>query len=406
MNQANVASKSMKSVKFGIIGCGLMGREFASAAARWCHLLNPVARPELVAVCNRSAAPFEWLRAHFPGIRQFTHSYLDLLANPEVEAVYMALPHHLHQEVCCAAIAAGKHLMAEKPLGLDLPANRAIEEAAARNPQVVVRCASQWIFFPAAQRIGQAIEREAFGRLIEVNAGFLHSSDLDPGKPINWKRIIELNGQYGVMGDLGMHVCALPFRAGWLPRNVRAVLSDIVKERPDGKGGRVPCRTWDNATLLCEAADPGSGEPFPMTLKFQRISPGQKNTWYLEVLGTKASARFSTRNPKVLEWLDYTGGEQIWGCVETGHETACQTITGPNFEFGFPDSILQMWAAFLHELSSGQPPKRFAGCATLSEVALSHRLFTAALASQKNQTVENVCENPVLSGNRRRLNPH
>ena len=99
-----------------------------------------------------------------------------------------------------------------------------------------VRCASQWMFYPAAQRIGDLLERGAVGRVIEVNAGFQHSSDLDPNKPINWKRMIEFNGEYGVMGDLGMHVCALPFRAGWVPHNVRAVLSDIIKERPDGQG--------------------------------------------------------------------------------------------------------------------------------------------------------------------------
>ncbi|MGA2866592.1 MAG: Gfo/Idh/MocA family oxidoreductase [Verrucomicrobiota bacterium] len=380
----------MRTIRFGIIGCGLMGREFASAAARWCHLLKPAARPEIVAVCNRSPAPFDWFRQNFPGLGQFTHDYRELLANGEVEAVYMALPHHLHREVCCAAIAAGKHLMAEKPVGIDLAAHQAIHECAAQHPKVFVRGASQWLFFPAVQRIGEALERNLFGRILEVNAGFLHSSDLDPNKPINWKRMIEFNGEYGVMGDLGLHVCTVPFRAGWFPRNVRAVLSDIVQERPDGKGGRAPCRTWDNATLLCEATDPGSGQPFPMTLKFQRMAPGQKNTWYLEVLGAKASARFSTRQPKRLEWLDYSGGEQVWGCVETGHETAFQTITGPIFEFGFPDAILQMWAAFLHELVAGVPAKRFAGCPTLAEAALSHRLFTAALASQKNQTVENV----------------
>ena len=102
----------------------------------------------------------------------------------------------------------------------------------------------------------------------------------------------------------------VPLRAGWRPLNVRAILSDIVKERPDGKGGIAPCKTWDNGTLFCEAGDPVSGEPFPLTVKLQRIAPGQKNTWYTEVLGTRASARFSTKNPKRLELLNYAGGEQ------------------------------------------------------------------------------------------------
>ena len=94
----------MKTVRFGIIGCGLMGREFASASARWCHLLHTQARPEIVAVSDQHPAPFDWFRQHFPSVRQFSHDYRELLANPVVEAVYVAVPHHLHQEMCCAAI--------------------------------------------------------------------------------------------------------------------------------------------------------------------------------------------------------------------------------------------------------------------------------------------------------------
>jgi len=168
---------------------------------------------------------------------------------------------------------------------------------------------------------------------------------------------------------------------------VRAILSDIVKERPDGKGGRAPCRTWDNATLLCETADPVSGALFPLTLKTQRIAPGEKDTWFLEILGTKASARFSTKNPKLLQIMDYRGAEQVWQHIDMGHETAFKSITGGIFEFGFSDSILQMWAAFLYELTEAKPLKQFAGCVTPEETALSHRLFTAALQSQAEQAV-------------------
>jgi len=189
------------------------------------------------------------------------------------------------------------------------------------------------------------------------------------------------------MGDLGMHVCHVPFRAGWAPRNVRAVLSNIVRQRPDGKGGMAACETWDNATLLCEAVDPASGGVFPMTLKTQRIAPGEKNTWYLEILGTQAAARFSTKNPKRFEMLHSDGGEQAWAQIDMGHEMAFRSITGGIFEAGFSDSILQMWAAFLHELHVGKPLARFAGCATPEETAMSHRLFTAALESHQQTAV-------------------
>jgi len=377
----------MKTVRFGVIGCGLMGREFASASARWCHLIDPPARPEIVAVCDTQPALRDWFTGHFPSVAQATDDYRALLANPAVEAVYVAVPHHLHRQIYVAAIEAGKHLMAEKPFGIDRPACEAIFDALRRHPEVFVRCSSESPFFPAVQRIGALLQRRAFGRIIEAETGFLHASDLDPEKPINWKRMIEFNGEYGAMGDLGMHACHVPFRAGWQPRNVRAILSDIVKERPDGKGGRAPCRTWDNATLLCETIDPADGEPFPWTVKMQRIAPGQKNNWTIRILGTQASVRWSSVSPDLLEEMDYGGGAQIWGQIQTGHETAFPTITGSIFQFGFPDSILQMWAAFVYELTERHPRQPFAGCVTPDEAALSHRLFTAALDSQRRQAV-------------------
>jgi predicted dehydrogenase len=378
----------MKTVRFGLIGCGLMGREFAAATARWCQLRDSDVRPEITAVCDQRPDALAWFQQHFSTLRRATTDCRDLLADEHVDAVYVALPHHLHAEVYCAAIRAGKHLMGEKPFGIDQPASAAISAAIAEQPAVFVRCSSEFPFFPAVQRIGRMIEEQAFGRILEVNTGLLHSSDLDPHKPVNWKRIAQFNGRYGVLGDLGMHACHVPFRASWQPQNVRAILSNVFPQRPDGHGGWTPCDTWDNATLLVETRDPSSGETFPWTCKLQRIAPGQKNTWYLEVLGTRASVRFSTRNPIRLQYLDYRGGEQNWIEVQCGHEAAFPAITGAIFEFGFGDAILQMWAAYLNELQHGPPARRFAGCVTPDEAALSHRLFTAALQSQDTgQTV-------------------
>ena len=367
-----------------------MGREFASAAARWCHLTDMDVRPEIVAVCDKVPDVLHWYGENFSSIAQATDDYGELLANPAVDAVYCAIPHNLHEEVYCAAIRAGKHLLGEKPFGIDRPANDAILACAAKHPQVLVRCSSEFPFFPGAQAIGRLIEGGALGRIIEVAAGFLHSSDLDPRKPINWKRRVALNGRYGCMGDLGMHVCHVPFRAGWTPHTVRAVLAKIVRQRPDGQGGMAPCETWDNATLLCEALDPSCGELFPMTLRTHRIAPGERNTWYLEILGTEASARFSTKNPKRLEVVRQQGTEQVRCQTDLGYDSAFKTITGGIFEFGFGDAILQMWAAFLYEVKHGKPRGKFAGCVTPEETAISHRLFTAALQSQETGTVVEV----------------
>ena len=357
----------MRTIKFGIIGLGLMGREFASAAARWMHLPDMKVKPEIIAICSQHSSSFKWYQDNIPTIKTCVTDYKELLAIKEIDAVYCAVPHHLHEDIYTAIIESGKHLLGEKPFGIDKSANDAILRSIKEHPELLIRCASEFPFFPAAQKIGKLIEQDSFGTIIEVNAGFMHSSDMDPNKQINWKRMIEFNGEYGCMGDLGLHVCHVPFRAGWEIHNVRAILLNIVTERPDDSGKTVPCETWDNATLLCETSTKGGNNHFPMTFKLQRIAPGEKNSWYLEIKGTKTSVRFSTKNPKRLDMMEYDGGEQKWQIIDMGQETAFKTITGGIFEFGFSDAILQMWASFLCELEQKKLKEKFSQCVTPEE---------------------------------------
>lgn len=378
----------MKEVRLGIIGCGLMGKELAAAAARWFHLPGLDFAPRLTAVCDVNQKAREWFAQNVPGLRTTTDDYRRLLEAEDVDAVYCAVPHHLHRRVYTDIIRAGKHLLGEKPFGIDLEANRAVLQVLREHPGVVARCSSEFPFFPGAHLIGVWLTEQRFGKLIEFEAGFHHSSDLNPNKPLNWKRQAQYNGEYGCLGDLGLHVLHLPLRFGLRPRNVRALLSNIVTERPDGKGGRVPCETWDNAVLACEAAGP-DGESFPMLLSTKRIAPGEGNTWFLRVKGTRFSAEFSTKNPKEIRFLEYEpGGPQEWRSADLPHRSAYESNTGSIFEFGFSDSLLQMLAAFLDEVVNGENMRQPFRCATPEETAASHRLFTAALKSQRTgQTV-------------------
>ena len=374
-------------VRFGLIGAGLMGREFASAAARWVHLADIGVRPELAVVCDTSPGVLDWYERLDPAPR-LVSDYRELLADGAVDAVYCAVPHNLHQEIYTAVLDAGKHLLGEKPFGIDLAANAAINRAIP--PGVLVRCSSELPFYPGGQEVFRWIAERRYGRVLEVRSQFLHSSDLDPGKPINWKRIAAFNGAYGCMGDLGMHALHLPLRAGWVPRNVRAILSDVVPERPGPDGSLVPCDTWDNAVLLCEADD--DGRTFPLRIETKRIAPGETNTWTIEVDGTAGSIAYTTKLPKTLRTMSYeAGGPQEWRVRDLGSQSAYPTITGAIFESGFSDAILQMWAAFLDELAHGRDGMRQPfHCATPEEAAATHRLFTAALESQRDGSVVEV----------------
>jgi predicted dehydrogenase len=378
-------------VRFGLIGGGLMGREFASAAARWVHLADIGATPRLVAVCDTNAEVLAWYERLEPRPR-LVGDYRELLTDEAVEAVYCAVPHHLHEEIYVSVLRAGKHLLGEKPFGVDLAANETIGSEVAARPDVLVRCSSELPFYPGGQEAFRWIRERSFGRVLEVRSLFLHSSDLDPAKPINWKRQAEFNGEYGCMGDLGMHALHLPLRAGWMPRNVRAILSDVFTERSDGKGGVLPCDTWDNAVLLCEVDH--DGYAFPLRIETKRIAPGETNTWTIEVDGTEGSIAYTSKFPKTLRWMEYEPGKpQAWQVLDLGSESSYPTITGAIFEFGFSDAILQMWAAYVDELVHGREGMlQPFYCATPEEAAATHRIFTAALESQRERTTVEIAD--------------
>ena len=373
-------------IKFGVIGCGLMGREFASAAARWFHLTETKARPDIVAVCDLNPRLTDWFSANIPSVTQVTADYREVLANENVEAVYCAVPHNLHHDIYPDILAAGKHLLGEKPFGIDADANRQIQEAILAHPNNLVRCSSEMPFFPGAQKLINFVRAGDFGDIIEVEAAFLHSSDLNPDKPINWKRIVDINGAYGCMGDLGMHVLHVPLRLGWKPSKVSATLVNRFETRPDGQGNTVPCETWDNATIFGQVDDDRGG--FPIVLKTWRIAPGHSNTWSIRVLGTKKSAYFSTKNPRQWQFMTYSGGAGVWSVEDLGFESLFPAITGGIFEFGFADAIQQMWAAFMDELSGGNA--NGFGCVTPQEAADHHAILNAALTAGTTNSVQDV----------------
>lgn len=366
----------MKTVGVGIIGGGLMGREAASAFGRWFALQEMPVRPRLVGVADLSAEARDWFGTACD-VPLLTADYHELLASPEVEVIYAAVPHKLHERIYLDVLEAGKDLLAEKPFGIDLAAAERIVERVDRS-DCFVRCSSEFPFLPGAYRAYRMALAGGFGKLIEVRSSFLHSSDINPDKPINWKRQVETCGAIGVMGDLGMHAVHVPLRLGWQPRRVFAQLQKIYHQRPDGNGGMAACDTWDNATLHTEFDD--GEQRVPMRIETKRIAPGETNTWIFEVDGTEGGVRFSTKEPKTL-WTFHRDTDQWWQKTDLGHQTPFATITGGIFETGFPDALLQMWAAFLAE-REGLLGDRF-GCATPEEALASHQLFDAALASHE-----------------------
>lgn len=371
----------MTITRIGIIGGGLMGRELAVAVSRWKQLVDHPTTPSIVAVADPNEHALAWFR-DIASVKQLTADWRELLANDDVDVVYIAVPHNLHEEIYIAAAAAGKDFLAEKPFGIDLAAAARIQAAIAASSSFV-RVSSEMPFFPGALRAYEFAASGALGEILDVRSGFLHSSDLNRAKPINWKRQNSTCGEIGVMGDLGLHVAHVPLRLGWTPSSVYAHLDNVVTTRPGPDGEPVACDTFDNALLALKV--PEGTRDFSMLWETRRIALGNANTWTFEAIGMDGGVRFSTRTPTYFTRFTTSGSEQVWQEIQPGNVSVWPVISGAIFEFGFSDTMLQMWAAYFAE-REGALDGRF-GCARVEEVVTSHRVFDAALKSNASNSV-------------------
>ena len=118
-----------------------------------------------------------------------------------------------------------------------------------------------------------------------------------------------------------------------------------------------------------------------MRLEMKRISPGETNSWFIEVLGTEGGVRYNTKDTKALWLFQIANKEQSWKRIDMGFQVSFPTVTGGIFEPGFPDCFMQMLAAYFAE-RGGFLGGRF-GCVTPEEAVFSHHVFYAALQSQE-----------------------
>ena len=106
-----------------------MGRELLALVGRWDALLDHPIRPVITAIADTSDAVREFFTN--AGVAESYSDYKELLASANVDVVYIAVPHNLHEEIYIATINAGKDFLGEKPFGIDLAAAEKIAAALA-----------------------------------------------------------------------------------------------------------------------------------------------------------------------------------------------------------------------------------------------------------------------------------
>jgi Predicted dehydrogenases and related proteins len=178
--------------------------------------LSKLAEARILAVASRGADKAAQAAARF-GIPRSYGSYAELLADPEIDAVYIPLPNNLHAEWAIAALEAGKHVLCEKPLGMDASQARSIAAKAAEKGLVAME-AFMYRFHPQWVRAREIVASGELGRIRAIQSWFSYNN----ADPANIRNRPETGG--GALYDIGCYaVSSARFLAGSEPRRVLAL---------------------------------------------------------------------------------------------------------------------------------------------------------------------------------------
>ena len=187
----------METCRYGIMGAGRIAGKFAGTFQQ-----GLVKKAELTAVASTDPARAAGFAKTY-GIRKSYGSYAELLLDPDIDIVYVATTNNAHYRCCLDAIAAGKHVLCEKPLVLT--GREAEELAEAAKVKGVFLMEAMWSrFLPATQQAAQWVRDGRIGSLRSVSASFCVSRD-----PEEYRRLYDPALGGGAFFDLGVYVFML-----------------------------------------------------------------------------------------------------------------------------------------------------------------------------------------------------
>ena len=251
-------------LKIGVLGAARITRDALIKPARKVDGVEVVA----IAARDRQRAA-EAASKH--GIPNVLDSYQAMLADPEIDAIYIPLPNGLHGRWTLAAIDAGKHVLCEKPFTANADEARAVA-AAAMSSRVVVMEAHHTSHHPQTKRAAEIVRDGVLGELESAEAAFI--VPMPPSGDIRWN--LDLAG--GSLMDLGCYpVRWLRDVLGVAPTVESAIASDrdgidaSMDARLDYAGvrGRVRAAMWTTPPLLIEAEVRGSAGVMKVRMPFQ-----------------------------------------------------------------------------------------------------------------------------------------
>ena len=298
----------MKKVNAGIIGTGFIGPAHVEAVRRLGFV-------DVIALAEKGDELAEQ-KAEQLSIPKAYGNYHDLLADPDVQVVHNCTPNHMHFKINKDIMAAGKHVISEKPLAMTSKESKKLVEIA-KKIGVVNAIDFNYRYYPLVQQARLMCRKKDVGRVYAVHGSYLQDW-LYLASDWNWRLIPELSGESRAVADVGSHWCDLvQFITGL---KIVKVFADLVTIHPVRKKPKVevetyagkvlkpkdledyPIHTEDYATVLVEFDSGAHG-----TFTVNQCAAGRKNRLYYEIDGSKCALAWDQERPNEL-WVGRRDG--------------------------------------------------------------------------------------------------
>ncbi|GAA4141947.1 Gfo/Idh/MocA family protein [Streptomyces griseoincarnatus] len=355
-------------LRIGMVGYAFMGAAHSQGWRTVGRVFDLPLRPEMAVICGRDADAVR-AAADRHGWAEAETDWRALVERDDIDLVDICTPGDSHAEIALAALAAGKHVLCEKPLANTVAEAEAMARAAqeARDRGQAAMVGFNYRRVPATALARRMVEEGRIGALRHVRVVYLQDWLVDPQFPLTWRLRREQAGS-GSLGDLGAHIVDLAqYLAGERLAGVSALTETFVRERPlptapsSGLGavsaagtGQV---TVDDAALFTGRFASGALASFEAT----RYATGRKNALRIELNGERGSLAFDLERLNELEYHDGTadathGGFRRILVTEPGHPYL-DAWWPPGHGLGYEHTFAHQARDLVHAIAEGRGPE-------------------------------------------------
>ncbi len=355
-------------LRIGMVGYAFMGAAHSQGWRTVGRVFDLPLRPEMAVICGRDADAVR-AAADRHGWAEAETDWRALVERDDIDLVDICTPGDSHAEIALAALAAGKHVLCEKPLANTVAEAEAMARAAqeARDRGQAAMVGFNYRRVPATALARRMVEEGRIGTLRHVRVVYLQDWLVDPQFPLTWRLRREQAGS-GSLGDLGAHIVDLAqYLAGERLAGVSALTETFVRERPlptapssglaavSAAGtGQV---TVDDAALFTGRFASGALASFEAT----RYATGRKNALRIELNGERGSLAFDLERLNELEYHDGTadathGGFRRILVTEPGHPYL-DAWWPPGHGLGYEHTFAHQARDLVHAIAEGRGPE-------------------------------------------------